>query len=55
MTTQFRVIKKEWVEKLKSSDFTTKDDSIFYNYLISPLCNVILNFIPESVAYFLIF
>jgi hypothetical protein len=50
MSKNYQVIKPEWIDKIKNSTFKTQDDSIFYNYIISPLCNMILQFIPSFIA-----
>lgn len=46
----YKVIKHEWIPKIKNSTFKTQDDSIFYCYIISPLCNLLLYFIPSFIA-----
>jgi hypothetical protein len=44
------VVEKEWIPKILKTDFKTKDESLFYNYIISPLCNVIIELFPKSIA-----
>ncbi len=47
MEVEYKIVKKEWIEKIKKTNFKTRDDSILYNYLISPLCNLLLKLVPK--------
>ena len=46
----YQIIEPDWVEKIKNSKFKTKDDSLFYHYIISDFCNFLLKFIPSYIA-----
>ena len=45
-----KYIDDEYKENLKHYKFTGKDNSIYYNYVISPICNVITNYIPKWIV-----
>ena len=47
---EYQIIKPEWIYNINNSTFKTQDLSIFYNYIISPVCNVIISFVPEFIA-----
>jgi hypothetical protein len=45
-----QLIKKESYEIYRNYKYNGKDDSIFYRFVASPLCDIIVNFIPEWLA-----
>lgn len=43
-------IKLEDKENIINYKFASKDSSILYNYVTSPLCNYLVKFIPNYIA-----
>lgn len=43
-------IKSNWKENIVNYKFMSKDSSILYNYVTSPLCNYLARFIPHYIA-----
>ena len=43
-------IKEQWKENIKNYKYSGKDDSLLYNYVTSPLCNKIVEFVPAFIA-----
>ena len=43
-------IKEEWKSAVKSYKFKGSDASLFYNYVTSPICTKLVEFIPSYIA-----
>lgn len=43
-------IKDEWVPNIKAYKYKGTDYSLFYRFMISPLCNKIVLLIPADVT-----
>lgn len=44
-------IQEEWKEHIKSYKYKGSDYSILYTYVTSPLCDVIVEYLPRTLAY----
>ena len=45
-------IKTDWYDKIKTYQYRSTDHSLLYNYVTSPLCNILVEYIPDYIAYF---
>jgi hypothetical protein len=45
-----KYIKEEWKENIKNYKYSSNDYSLLYNYLTSPLCDKIVNYLPRYLA-----
>ena len=43
-------IKNEWKDNIKSYKYRGSDRSFFYNFVASPLCNIIVEKLPTTLA-----
>ncbi len=43
-------IKEEWKDNIRSYKYSGTDRSLFYNYVASPICNIIVEKLPETLA-----
>lgn len=44
------LIKQEHHEALRNYKYNGRDDSIFYRYIVSPLCDKIVEYFPKWLA-----
>lgn len=44
------IVRPEHHEKYRNFKYNGKDDSLFYRYIVSDLCNEILKYTPEWIA-----
>jgi hypothetical protein len=43
-------IKDEWKDSIRSYKYRGRDDSIFYNLFVSPVCNWLVEYFPKTLA-----
>lgn len=43
-------IREEWKDNVRNFKYRGTDNSIFYKYFTSPVCNVIVEYLPKSLA-----
>ena len=44
------IIEESWKPLIKAAKYNGKDNSIFYQYIASPLCDKFITFLPKSLA-----
>ncbi len=50
MTSLTKYAEDQYIDNLKKNKNRGGDNSIYYNYIISPVCNYFINYIPKNLA-----
>ena len=50
MTSLTKYVEDQYIDNLKKYKYRGGDNSIYYNYIISPVCNYFINYFPKSLA-----
>ena len=48
MASLTKFVEDQYIDNLKKNKYRGGDNSIYYNYIISPVCNYFINYFPKN-------